>query len=374
MAEKNTNSALNPVEDTLPPWETELKENPDSALNPAWDITPKSKEDKADFAVVPPSKYTDGAPIVALSGKKSKDKAPKEKKGNSKKIIIPIIAIVLIAAIAAVIVLVGLPLLKYQKANRLFAAGNYEGAISTFKELGDYKDSKQKIEMIKEAKRDDMYTSARDLFDEGNYKDALDKFTELGDYKESAEFIKKCNYELAVEQLEYKNYDKALELFVAAETDAADKQFMECKYQFCLADKTNSSDVYAMLKELKEAKYKDAAKIMSERFKWSIKTVINTDSEDAKTNETTVDAEDMIYCHFTVDKGVEGETIKLKATYTWPGAEEKEIDLGGKEFKIGEGATLYTYNTTGKNDEGKLTFTFYDDAGTKIAEASVTVE
>ena len=85
----------------------------------------------------------------------------------------------------------------YVYAQNLLETKHYDEAIIQFEELGDYKDSKAKIELsIKkriEAEKDAQYASAIELYENRQYKDAWSIFLNLGNLYESAEYMDKCN-------------------------------------------------------------------------------------------------------------------------------------------------------------------------------------
>ena len=109
------------------------------------------------------------------------------------KIAIPVLA----AIIAFIIILVSviIPAANYSKGNRLAKKGDYNQAIAVFEELGDYKDSKDKITETK-------YEKALDLAKKGNYDQAIAVFTELGDYKDAIDKIPETTYLEAVALVE----------------------------------------------------------------------------------------------------------------------------------------------------------------------------
>ena len=73
---------------------------------------------------------------------------------------------------------------RYLEAIALQEAGDYDSANKILKELGDYKDSKDKVNEI-------IYNQGIALFDDGEFAEAFDKFEKLGDYKDRKE--KKAN-------------------------------------------------------------------------------------------------------------------------------------------------------------------------------------
>ena len=354
--------------------------NPDSALNPAWETTEKDLSAKADFAVVPPSQYDTSVPATGKKEKKEKEpkqpkekkekkeKAPKEpKEGNNKtKIIIAAIALVLVAAIALAAIFVFLPLAKYGKANKLFAQGKYDDAIAAFTALGDYKDSPQKIEEVKAAMIDQNYNKAVETYDNGDFEAAQAIFEELGDYKDTADYISSCNYQLGVKALAAKDYEAALKYFEASDLDEAAEHIKECQYQVCKADDTNSEEIYNILKALADEKYKDSAKLIKEKFKWSFTTQINNDEDDLKNSPKTVDTSKKIYFHFQINGGAPNDTLKIKVAYKLNNGKEKFFKFED-EYHAGQAFYASVKFPDGEKNTGEITFTIYDEKDNVLA-------
>lgn len=288
-------------------------------------------------------------------------------------IIIGVVAFVLVAAIAVCAVLFGIPMMKYSKANSLYAENKYEQAIAAFRQLGDYRDSKAKVEEIKEKIVEKQYDEARDLFDAGKYESAMEAFEDLGKYKNSEQYIDDCYYYLALERIESKEYDKALELLEKTTNEDADAQKTECQYQICLADKTNSDEIHEMLLALHEKKYKDTDKMLRERFPLKVTLVVNTSKEDDQTPGKTFGGSDTIYCHFKLIDGVPGENIILtyEVTHTDGTVSKKESK---DQYCSGESGTITSSMSDGAaRDPGTMKYVFYDPDGNKLGEASITV-
>ena len=91
----------------------------------------------------------------------------------------------------------------YESAVASMEAGHYEEAIVAFTELGDYKDSLQKLEECQTAL---SYESACTMLANKKYEEALTTFTELGDYKDSANKVRKCEATIALSS-SYDNVD-----------------------------------------------------------------------------------------------------------------------------------------------------------------------
>ncbi len=96
----------------------------------------------------------------------------------------------------AVLTLSGCKSSDYRKATELMDNGSYDYAIAIFEELGDYKDSADKIAECK-------YGSAVSLYDSGDFKGAYEKFKLLGDYGNSKEYVKKAMWEIIYEKYPY---------------------------------------------------------------------------------------------------------------------------------------------------------------------------
>lgn len=73
----------------------------------------------------------------------------------------------------------------YDAAITLMKAEKYDEATISFKALGNHRDSKEKIEEIKTILLDNQYATAETFFDEGHYAEAMSLYKELGDYKDS---------------------------------------------------------------------------------------------------------------------------------------------------------------------------------------------
>ena len=355
-SERNDNMATNKTDNT-----NKLPVNPDSALNPAWDVN-EEKPDKTDFAVVPPSKYDISVPAGPAKTKKaSKEKGDKPskvkepKQGGSKKILVAAIAVILVAAIAACTVLFIVPLAKYSRANRLFAQGKYDEAIAAYTALGDYKDSHEKIKEVKAQIIDDRYASAAELYDDSKFEEAKAIFEDLDGYKDSASYISNCNYQLGVKAMADKDYEGALAFLAESDLEEAAEHILECKYQICAADTTNSDEIYAMFKDLVAANYKDSEKILKEHFKWTISYVINQDRDDTETNLTEVDASENVYCHFTLEGGIPDGTAIIRAGYIVNDREEFLIDAVIDDATAG-GTYVITAVVDDPPSSGKITF------------------
>ncbi|MGN1025100.1 MAG: trypsin-like peptidase domain-containing protein [Faecousia sp.] len=134
-------------------------------------------------------------------------------KGLNKKLI-------LAAAIAIPVLLVAALLIPgvvekrdaYRSAVALMEAGEYDSAVTAFEQLGNYKDSPEKINETK-------YSKAAALLESGQYDEAIAVFSELEGYSDSAEQIQYArnekDYAAALALLEAENYEEARTAFAA---------------------------------------------------------------------------------------------------------------------------------------------------------------
>ena len=97
-----------------------------------------------------------------------------------------VIASIAAAVIALVLVTVNviIPAVKYFKAGKLLASGDYDGAIAAFAALGDYKDSDA---MRVESANAKEYAQAEQLLAQGENVEAAIAFEKLAQYKDARE-------------------------------------------------------------------------------------------------------------------------------------------------------------------------------------------
>lgn len=129
-------------------------------------------------------------------------KAEKQSKRRNK---ITVIALLLIAVIAAAVVLISGAVRKnnaYQAAESFADAGQYKEAITAFEALGDYKDSREKADEIKET----AYNRAVMLLDEEQYGEAKTLFEAFGSYKNSEKYNSQIQWKAARSEENYYSY------------------------------------------------------------------------------------------------------------------------------------------------------------------------
>lgn len=128
--------------------------------------------------------------------------------GKRNKIIIGCAGVVLVIAISVIVYLGTGNLRVYNNARKMMDNAQYYEAIQEFEQLGDYKDSYERIFKC-------SYHMASSFFEEGKYLEALEIFTALKNknYKDSDEQKKFCEYKIAEQLYNEGDYPGALEYF-----------------------------------------------------------------------------------------------------------------------------------------------------------------
>ncbi len=116
-------------------------------------------------------------------------KAQKTKKPG---LIVALVAVFVIGA--SVVTQVVIPGMKYNKAERMLAEEDYEGAIAAFEGLGDYKDASDRSDEIrKDLPNIREYEEAEKLLANGNYEAAAKAYESLGDFRDSRQKMAEAN-------------------------------------------------------------------------------------------------------------------------------------------------------------------------------------
>lgn len=118
-------------------------------------------------------------------------------------------ALVLVAAGAWVLIWKSSRQLKYDQAVMLMEADRYGEALEKFEALGDYRDTAQRLPILREqVRQQEDYDKALALLEDHKFEQAAALFQGLGDYRDSREYLQ---HELP--------YQKALHLMEAASGD-----------------------------------------------------------------------------------------------------------------------------------------------------------
>ena len=150
---------------------------------------------------------------------------------------------VLICAIAVIAVVLGVggffvyknviaPGNKYSNAVEMASAGDYDGAISSFQELGDYKDSKEKV-------KECYYNKAEKLFESGSYSDAIGFYGKAGDYGNASARISDANRQIEKEEAEEKQKKEEEEKETELQSRIDD---LKLAYDSCSSKRTTLSN------------------------------------------------------------------------------------------------------------------------------------
>lgn len=344
---------------------------------------------------------------VILEEKSGEEKPKKEKKKKSKKGLILFILIIALAGLLA-----GYKYgpdvvnkYKYNKAVSLSETGNYSEAITVFKELGDYSDSREKaieceynnaLKFEEEGKYSEAklafenladygdsktraqacaYSEAKVALENNNFDTASKLFIDLGDYGDSKEMVKECSYRQALSLMENKEYESAIEILTTIKkySDAKDK-ISEAKYMYVTDnfDKENKKTV-KYLNELTTANYRNSADLRKELLgsaevtSTDVKAFVNYSSTDLETSLTELDNTKPIYFHVVVgDKSLYGQTLTLKYTTAFGYTQRKTLTLSESD-----NVAVMSYPAT-QHKNYTVEFELLDSTGKKVAGQKIS--
>lgn len=113
----------------------------------------------------------------------------------------------------------------------------------------------------------DAYTKAVALLEEKNYEGAISVFSALGQYRDSANLLIESRYQYALESMRLKDYGKATGIFAGLD-DYADSKEMACECEYLRAMELIGQEdylgAYSALQTIPE--YKDAAEYLSHMY------------------------------------------------------------------------------------------------------------
>ena len=294
---------------------------------------------------------------------------------------------------------------KYDNAVSLAHNGKYADAITVFKDLGDYSDSKEKaieceynyaLELEKAGKFGEArivfenlenygdsstraqacaYSEAKHALENKNFKTASKIFIDLGDYGDSKEMVKECSYQNALSLIENKEYTSAIEILTAIRkySDSQDK-ISEAKYMYVTDnfDKDNKTTV-EYLNELTSENYRNSAELRKELLGSAevlsddIKVFVNYSSTDIETTLTQLDNTKPIYFHAVVgDKNLYGQTLTLKYTTAFGYSQKKTVTLSESD-----NVAVMSYPST-QHKNYTVEFELLDSTGKKLAGQKIS--
>jgi hypothetical protein len=123
-------------------------------------------------------------------------------------VLILILCAIVLTAASVISVTVLVPLISYNQAETALNEGRYEDAIAAFAELGDYKDSSEKL-------LESRYMAAKAKLDEGKYEQAMQEFSDLKSYRDSPDLYREARFRWGKALMDEGAYRDSLELFLA---------------------------------------------------------------------------------------------------------------------------------------------------------------
>ena len=242
--------------------------------------------------------------------------------------------------LAMLITKVAIPAVEYSKAEKLLASGDYDGAITAFEALGDYKDSSA---MLVESANAKEYAQAEKLLASGDYDGAITAFEALGDYKDSADLRNESVYEKATALLASGDYDGAIAAFEA------------------LGDYKDSS---AMLVESANAKeYAQAEKLLAQGQTAEAAVAFAKIAEYEDARERSFELWDTMAARETLAAGY-NHTVGLKADGTVVAAgsySSGQYDVSGWRDIVAVAAGIF--HTVGLKADGTVAAAGWNDDG-----------
>lgn len=189
----------------------------------------------------------DGMLYCPKCGRKLKKKKTVTKKSKSKKIIeICVGGGLLICIIVSVIS--SIPGIKYKRAENAYENGHYERAVRLYESLGDYEDSRDKLQ---QASVYNSYAKGVRYMETGDYDAAITSFEATDGYEDSNELIEKCSYSLGIQLLDVEDYLNAANAFKEANgyEDAEEKLWEIGDKYISLKDYDNALTVFGLMQD-----------------------------------------------------------------------------------------------------------------------------
>lgn len=145
-----------------------------------------------------------------------------------------------------------IPKKNYERAQALYAAGDFEAAADVFESLGGYRDAVDRV-------KDSIYGEAERLLAAGDMMQAVELFEFLGDYKDAADRLRDTNYAWAEEALEHEEYELAVSLFTElGNYKEADKRIASVYYAWAENALAQNEKGIAAIRYKRAGAYQDA--------------------------------------------------------------------------------------------------------------------
>lgn len=167
------------------------------------------------------------------------------------------------AALAALAVLLVMPGIRYAAAARRLERQDYDGAVTGFSALGDYRDA---AAMADEAR----YQKAVSLMEEGSYAEAAPVFERLEDYKDSRANGRTCRAEetfsRALEDFNNRRYEAAASGFASIRGEKKEAgDYIDQAYYYDAKEKFDRGDYKGAAEQFAKAgAYEDAEALRQE--------------------------------------------------------------------------------------------------------------
>ena len=372
------------------------------------------KEALSQFERIP--EYKDSADKISklkLEIEELERKYATQKKRNKMIAIILSLSAVAVTAILIMLFTVVIPAIKYNTAQKYIENKQYADAFAICEDLGDYKDSKAKLQVS-------GYGYAQELIANKEYKKAKNILSIVGNYENSAALIDKCLVEGAKQFYENKEYSDAIDWYSRAKSFNKNEEFYldacynyglkliskkeysdaitylqwagshknsaealkEAKYGYVEEHKNDEDSAakytaFEYLKELKAAKYKDSASIYKNLYAWKVTVfAINSDPDDEETDKSSISKYDPVLFHFKLTGGEPSSSITVSISTIMPSGSKS---TGKTSWEMSNGDTSWWGWTTGIYENpffgmgGKITIKFYDPSGNLIGEDSVNI-
>lgn len=150
-----------------------------------------------------------------------RDKEQQKKKSTRKNAVKISLSAMCVIAVVVIMVVWGVPTIRYNQADALLGAAKYDEARAAFASMGDYRDANEQLERIN-------YLEAKSWFEVGdsqNLQKAAAAFELLGDYEDSHNLFQLAIYRQGDLALEAGEYESATKYFGALGSyeDSAEK-------------------------------------------------------------------------------------------------------------------------------------------------------
>jgi len=275
----------------------------------------------------------------------------KQKIKNPKKLKITLLIAGIVAIVATLCIVLAMPEINYQRANKLLNEDKYDSALLTFKDLGNYRNSEDMIDectyqkacsLISEISIDNYYSAKITA------KEAIDLFEELNGYKNSDDKINEVKYKFVsnhyfytiegIEEIFYRNYD---------------------------------TTIFDYLKELKRTNYKDSENLYKKLYDWKIEVVaVNSSEDDTTTDHDSIKRNKPIYFHIVLSGGEPNASVRISVKDSFPSGNSGDFTF---EKKWTDGYAGWYGWPNGLSSTGILRCYFYDEDGNMIGGGSVKI-